>query len=67
MENLEVEEVSVGKERIEAAGAIFLTSSGLGVARVSELSGRLLGGQGHPILGLIPPNPARTKHKNTNT
>jgi branched-subunit amino acid aminotransferase/4-amino-4-deoxychorismate lyase len=58
LENLDVEEVNVGKEKIDAADAIFLTSAGLGVARVSELSGRLLGGQDHPILSLIPANPA---------
>ena len=67
LENLEVEEVNVGKERIEASEALFLTSSGLGVARVSELSGRRLAGENHPILGLISANPAQPKHKNTNT
>jgi len=58
LENLDVEEVNESKERIEVADAIFLTSSRLGAARVSELSGRGLGGQNHPILGLIPANPA---------
>jgi len=58
LENIACEEVESGQDRIDHAGAIFLTSAGLGVVRVSELNGRKLGGENHPILELVPGNPS---------
>ncbi len=54
LENLECSEVETGIEAIRDADAIFLTSAGIGVVQVAEYENRLLGGQGHPILSLLP-------------
>lgn len=54
MENLDCEEVAADLDELRATEAIFLTSAGLGVVRVSEYEGRELAGDGHPILGLVP-------------
>ena len=54
LENLECREFEAGPEVLQNADAIFLTSAGLGVVRVDVFDGRKLGGEDHPILGLIP-------------
>ena len=54
LENLECEEVEVGIHALDEAGAIFLTSAGVGVVEVAEFEGRQLVGRDHPILDLLP-------------
>jgi branched-subunit amino acid aminotransferase/4-amino-4-deoxychorismate lyase len=54
LENLACEEVLAERERMKNADAVFLTSAGLGVRRVSELEGRKLAGDDHSILDLVP-------------
>jgi len=54
LENVTCEEVKAGAELVHRADAIFLTSAGLGVTRVSEFDGRRLGGENHAILQLMP-------------
>lgn len=53
LENIECSEVEARLEEIGNADAIFLTSAGLGVARVAELDGRALAQATHPIADLI--------------
>ena len=54
LENVDCTEIEAGLEALQNADAIFLTSAGLGIVRVDEFEGRKLGGEHHPILGLIP-------------
>jgi branched-chain amino acid aminotransferase len=58
LENLACQQVRAAADRVDDADAIFLTSAGLGVVRVSEFNKRKLGGANHPILELIPGNPS---------
>lgn len=53
MERLACEEVEAELGELETAGALFLTSAGLGVVAVDELDGRSLSAVKHPILRLI--------------
>lgn len=55
LENMECIEVEADASELASADAIFLTSAGLGVVRVSEFEGRKLEGGQHPIMGLWPP------------
>lgn len=50
LENLECREAEAGIEALEAAEAIFLTSSGIGIRPVAEFAGRRLPGSSHPVL-----------------
>jgi branched-subunit amino acid aminotransferase/4-amino-4-deoxychorismate lyase len=43
LENIECKEVEVGIDEINRADSIFLTSAGLGIARVREFDGKRLG------------------------
>lgn len=52
LENLECSEANVGINDLLNADAVFLTSSGAGVRRVSQMDERKLGGEMHEILSL---------------
>jgi len=54
LENLECREAEAGIEALEAAEAIFLTSSGIGIGPVAEFAGRRLPVSNHPVLELWP-------------
>ena len=54
LENLDCVEVAAEIEELKVADAIFLTSAGLGIARVSEINGRILSSEPDLITGLIP-------------
>lgn len=54
LENLECREAEAGIEALEAAEAIFLTSSGIGIRPVAEFAGRRLPVSSHPVLELWP-------------
>jgi branched-subunit amino acid aminotransferase/4-amino-4-deoxychorismate lyase len=54
LEKLECAQVEDPSDKLHRAEAIFLTSAGLGVARVSEFESRKLDGEDHPILKLLP-------------
>ena len=54
-DNLPCSRVTVDLDELRNADAIFLTSSGYGVAQVSEFDGRRFKKTDHPILGLFPP------------
>lgn len=56
LENIECEEVEAEIAELEAADAIYLTSAGLGIARVAEYEGRELSDTKHPIQTLWPPS-----------
>ena len=53
LEKAECREVEVGIDSLAGAESIFLTSAGIGVARVSEFARRVLPPADHPILSLI--------------
>lgn len=54
LENLECGEVEVPIEILQAADAVFLTSSGIGVVQVAEFDGIAMEGSDHPICSLVP-------------
>ncbi|MEO8649324.1 MAG: aminotransferase class IV [Acidobacteriota bacterium] len=54
MENIECIESAARLEKLDEAEAIYLTSAGIGVTRVTSYRGRKLGGADHPIMKLIP-------------
>lgn len=54
LENIECEEVETGIDVLRSADAIFLTSAGLGVARVAEFESRKLPDFDHPIETVLP-------------
>ncbi|MBX3507092.1 MAG: aminotransferase class IV [Parvibaculum sp.] len=54
LENLECREAEAGIDVLEAAEAIFLTSSGIGIRPVAEFAGRRLPAVSHPVLNLWP-------------
>jgi branched-chain amino acid aminotransferase len=54
LENLECSEVEAEIGEVDGAEAVFLTSAGLGIARVAEFDGRALADVSHPILNLWP-------------
>ncbi|MBX3267110.1 MAG: aminotransferase class IV [Acidobacteria bacterium] len=54
LENLECREAEAGIEALEAAEAIFLTSSGIGIRPVAEFAGCRMPGSSHPVLELWP-------------
>ena len=54
IENLECEKVLNGIDELCSSDEIFLTSAGLGVAKVAEFEGRQLDRSPHPIMSLIP-------------
>jgi branched-subunit amino acid aminotransferase/4-amino-4-deoxychorismate lyase len=53
LENLDCEEVETGIEALIAAGAIFLTSAGIGVAQVLDLDGTRYPLSNHPIVSSL--------------
>ncbi|HKX84286.1 MAG TPA: aminotransferase class IV [Pyrinomonadaceae bacterium] len=53
LENLQCLEVEALPDELRGAEAIFLTSAGLGVARVDRFRERRLSGEDHPILKII--------------
>ena len=54
LENIECKEVEVGIDEINRADSIFLTSAGLGIARVREFDGKRLDADRHEIEKLSP-------------
>ena len=54
LENIECKEVEVGIDEINRADSIFLTSAGLGIARVGEFDGKRLDADRHEIEKLSP-------------
>ena len=54
LENLDCAEVDYLYDQVHLAEAIFLSSAGLGVVRVSELNGKKLAAIDHAILHLLP-------------
>lgn len=53
LESMECREVGIVIDGLNKAEEIFLTSAGLGVARVAEFEGRPLQKSDHPILTLL--------------
>jgi branched-subunit amino acid aminotransferase/4-amino-4-deoxychorismate lyase len=54
LENIECIESIARLDELDEAEAIYLTSAGIGIARVTKFQGRELGGAEHPIMHLIP-------------
>jgi len=54
LENLDCAEVDYLYDQVHLAEAIFLSSAGLGLVRVSELNGKKLPAMDHAILHLLP-------------
>ncbi|MDM7921628.1 MAG: aminotransferase class IV, partial [Pyrinomonadaceae bacterium] len=52
MEELDCEESLAGPDELRAAGAVFLTSSGLGVVQAAAFEDVTYERSSHPILGL---------------
>src|SRR5205085_7270766 len=53
LENLECKEVSAGIDALMDAESVFLTSAGLGIAKVSEIDGKKFEITNHPITKLL--------------
>lgn len=59
LEKIDCHEVAAPVERLSSADAIYVSSAGLGIVKVSEIDGREFNTIDHPIMHLWPPVGAR--------